>query len=355
MNKVIASATLLVIIISFHSQNPIFTLSALNENNIATISWQLNEDIEVVGYSLYIEEGYAEKFPKDLVTNSIPVNATQWKSNLRKSLKVFNFDLKHPSQWTDKGVITPGEIYTIGLEIKYLDPTTQEVVTTKDFTHIYPFTVITKLDADPNGMIQEINPSEVQITDSDISLVLENKSNQTYFNMDKKPILINKIEEYPRTYYFYLETGRLLKVYKYPERPRLYGEKNLALSVFYFVLFCILVISTPIIYIAGKSVKYINYLSLPKNNPCDVMKSIIKNETFWVFIIHIIDLSSRNYLPNKILNILVSESLTSHQKLFNEIHKILSTYKFYELSRIKAELLKLFEYFCQSAYNEGTN
>lgn len=114
---------LLPLIISSSVQNT-FRVNVYKSNGVAILEWQADGTENIETYSIYINNGDSLDFPSTKVAE-VSNTKNNWVSSKRETFPLFRIlfgiDIKDPSQWKDNAVLTPGEIYTIGVEKKLID------------------------------------------------------------------------------------------------------------------------------------------------------------------------------------------------------------------------------------------
>lgn len=123
----------------------------------------------------------------------------------------------------------------------------------------------------------------------------------------------------------------------------MYGDKSFIITILKFQAFCLLVLALYIVYIVGKALHYLNYLALDKNDPKEIIASIVRQEKSSVFILYAIVLITRNFSKNKFIKLLVSEVFLHNHELVSEvvsgIAKIFNSHKIYQFAQIKNSIL----------------
>ncbi len=189
-------------------------------SDTVNVSWNANQmNTEPARISIYIEEGYLTSFPRTKV-DEIPGKAVLWQFVKRGSFNFLGLDLKKPDQISQKNIWTPGEPYTLGISIEYLDNLTLKPKTIEGFGYFLPFTTISGLEDLP-PVIKEYSPEK------GIGLlpVSSNRfiKNNIFDNLNGIRSEIIKIREYPFFFILVLENNQLVKYEKPPKRPEFLG------------------------------------------------------------------------------------------------------------------------------------
>jgi hypothetical protein len=318
-----------------------FPVEVYKSNGVAVLEWGIDPKEKIAGYSIYLEEGDISNFPSNKIVD-IDSDTDYWVSTERKTFKpfqvLFGVDLKDPFQWADQTVLTPGEIYTMGVEKRLIDNRIER----SEKLVIIPCNkeLITMQDYDPSNVNQlDINQIETFRNAIFSSRFIERKGNDIYFTFNENLNLITQIDESKDFYFLHSGNAAIIKCEKIPDRPALYGYKTLIVHILQFQLFCLLILSVYCLYIAGKALHYLNYLAVVENNPKEIIKNIILHEKFSVFIIYAIVLITKNYFSNKLIQLVVSEIVATNQEIITGIAKILNSHRIYQFAEIKNSIL----------------
>jgi hypothetical protein len=92
------------------------------------INWSKVGDIEIEKIDVYVFEGRGAE--KVIGQFRISNKANKWESVRRKSFylaKILGIDIRHPEQWGDARVLTPGYVYVMRFVVSYRDAETQNL------------------------------------------------------------------------------------------------------------------------------------------------------------------------------------------------------------------------------------
>ncbi len=217
------------------------------ENNVIYVEWTPPK-VNIQKIKVYLDEACINEFPKKLVDELDP-KATRWRFEQRKAIEIFGLDLRIPSQWFQYNLRTRGEVYTIGLEVIYLDEKTQKPARLRDYIPILPFKV---------GTPERTNENYHHLDLSYIDKKLPN-SIRCFVDLRRKPLVfksgsihgeIASIDEDVDQYYVIkLKSGQTILYEKSPNRPKFMGDKHFlfntliivsTLGVLSFILFIFL-------------------------------------------------------------------------------------------------------------------
>lgn len=314
-----------------------FTIDGYKSNRLAVLDWETGENEIIERYIVYVEQGNTNRFPKTKVAET---NTNHWESKQRKTFQPLyqwlRLDIREPSQWTDTTVITPGEIYTIGIEKDFTDGEIQ-----KAYSVLIPCEQPLPASSYNLNALQLLDLSQANTLRSDIfrSPFIQYQQQELVFDFEGQTKIIKQIFE-DRSYYFLVfSDGNLLKCEKSPARPALYGDETLINTIWQFLLICMATLLIYASYIAGKALHYLNFLAQEANNPKDVFKTILSKEKSSIFIIYAIVLITRNYFSNRLIHLLVSELVESNKNIISGIEKIINAHKVYQLAQIKVSIL----------------
>ena len=322
------------------SQPHDFAMEAYKSNRIAVINWQVGENEIIERYIVYIEQGNTERFPKNKVAET---DTNHWESKQRKTFRPFyqwlHLDIRDPSQWTDTQVITPGEIYTVGIEKDFSNGEIQRA-----YTVLIPCEQpIASSSYNPDNL-QPIDLNDVDSLRSEIfSPPFVQQEQKLLFELKGKKNEIIQIHEDQYYYFIVFDDSNMIKCEKSPTRPALYGNETLIVTIWKFLLICVATLLLYATYITGKAVHYLNFLAQQENNPKAVFKTILSEEKSSVFIIYAIVLITQNYFSSKLIRLLIAELVEGNKDLISGIEKIINAHKIYQLAQIRVSILNFLQ------------
>lgn len=319
------------------SQAADFPIEAYKSNRVLALDWPVEENESVESYIVYVEQGDSERFPK---TKVVDLESNHWESTPRKTLpfffQQFGWDIRDPSQWGDTAVLTPGEIYTVGVQKKLIDGRVEWAQTV-----IMP---CEKTIASGQGAPSDLAPVELDQIHSLRSMIftsrfVETKGDEILFEFHGNEHEIVQIDDDRYYYYLHLDNNDMVKCEKSPARPVLYGDETLINTIWRFQIICLAVLLIYMMYITGKAFYYLNFLAHEENNPKEVLKTILSEEKSSVLIIYAIVLITKNYFSNKLIRLVVAELVEGNKDLLLGIEKIFNSYRIYQYAQIRVSIL----------------
>ena len=326
---------------SFYTPQNTFVVNAYKSEGMAIVEWSPSNSNDLLNITIYLDEGFISEFPKTKLVE-LEGDSQNWRSTLRKTFEpfqwIFNVDIKDPSQWFDNTVLTPGQIYTVGVERVYLDPKKNE----KIFTHIFPCEQPSPATNFNDAGLVSVKLSQIDELRTSISpLIVTDTNNVITYKQANINSEIYQILENTDFYYLYLMDKNLIKCEKIPNRPSLYGNKDLIFRILKFQLLCLVSLVLYFGYIVGKGLEYLNYLAADQNNPKDVLRTLIMREKQSIVILYVMILITKAPFANQIIKSVVSELVTARKEILKEVEKVLNKHKIYQFKKIKISMLQI--------------
>lgn len=213
------------------------------EKNVIYVEWT-SPKVNIQEIKVYLAEDCLDDFPQKLIDTLDP-KATRWRFEQRKGIEIFGLDLRIPSQWFHHSLRTRGEVYTIGLEVIYLDEKTQKPARLRDYIPILPFKVGTPERANENYHHLDLSYIDKELPNS-IRCFVDLRRKPLVFKSGSIHGEIASIDEDVDQYYVIkLKSGQTILYEKSPNRPEFMGDKyflshTLTIIILSFILFIFL-------------------------------------------------------------------------------------------------------------------
>ncbi|MES2278133.1 MAG: hypothetical protein V4592_19035 [Bacteroidota bacterium] len=324
-----------------------FRINVKKNEKSYLVSWnkfQGTPDL-LIGYKIYIEEGYiTNRFP-DTQIDSLGKLVLGWETKERKTLNFNQVSIRKPEQWGNKKVITPGFCYTIGVERLVNNPITLTESHDRATSYILPFEFL-PLNKYAGKENEKIHPSKFYILPAPIKLFIHVYGDSVCFSFNNKIRRIEKIVEYNDFYLLKLK-DELVKYYKPPSRPEAFGNPEIVIqSLGFIILGFVISVVLILFYIIIKALIIVNYISNNHEEVGAVLSEILEREMFSVLIIYTLVLFTNGSVITKLINNLTKASIGIEVDLFKEKYKIINPiaeifkkHNLFQYDKIKIEIL----------------
>ncbi len=208
------------------------------ESKTAKITWSIPSSMNAISYSIFINEGRQNEFPRDVAVTQIDKDATAWESTPRETISALNHlgvDIRSPGQWGNKSILTPGYTYTVGIEIEYLDKETrakkkQEAMVVLSPLGVYKSSNTGHFDKFTDKDINQYNEPYAKFSKGHGIFLLESK----YHSI----VGINKLKDRD---IFKLDNSHEVHVFYRPNRPEVFGGFDAAYMMLLTLGFTVLI------------------------------------------------------------------------------------------------------------------
>ena len=311
------------------------------ESKIAKITWSTPSSMEVISYNIFVNEGALAEFPKDIATKQIDKDATAWESTHRKTISALSYvgvDIRSPGQWGNKSVLTPGYIYTIGIEIEYLDKETRAIKKQRAIVILPPLGVYKPSDSVnyERFTVQNIN----QYNDPYVNFT----NGRGFFLLDGTHYLIDGVSKLKDRDIFRLNNNQYVSVFYKPNRPELLGRFDSAyLMLLSLVCIILIMLAFMVINIICHMIEIWNVSTSDSEQLENIVESKIQTGIIGVlslyFYIRLVKVLSK---IEKLMYL--GLELTDEQMSFlNDLGDVLNRYRVYQRQEILNEFGKLVE------------